>query len=85
MSSSFSLQWFKIHASVPLWNNLPSEAVSSTDLRAFKLASVPGLPRFYGVYHLPRKSKRARNGEGLGPRLLLSIMYHLSSCLHNNY
>ena len=52
--------------------------------RIFRIFWSPCLPRVYRHvisqprpspflrrYHLPRKSKRARNGEGLGPRLVI--------------
>ena len=35
--------------------------------------SQPRPSPFLRRYHLPRKSKRARNGEGLGPRLSLAL------------
>ena len=41
----------------------------------------PTPPAFLRRYHLPRKSKRARNGDGLGPRL---TVYHVNiSTLHH--
>ena len=40
--------------------------------------SQPRPSPFLRRYHLPRKSKRARNGEGLGPRLYIHVGVGLS-------
>ena len=78
-SDGLGCEWSRRHTQVHRWSRLGTHVLRSrcTLRRIFVVSTcthhVISQPRpspFLRRYHLPHKSKRARNGEGLGPRLI---------------